>query len=111
MAGQDFPWFSSLRWWQKLGLAAALFVVFMTVLLLPRNVSTYLIVSAAVVTLALSFFSLRAWQSVVVGILSSLALTALLLLTKRVAPYGIVAVAVMAVALSVWRGWKVSRGP
>ena len=110
LIGRDWPWFSSLRWWQKALFGLAAFVIFMTLLLLPRDFMVDLIASALLVTFALSLFSLKGWHMILLIAVSSAALTVLLLLTERVAPYAVVVVGVVALVLSFVSGWR-DAGP
>lgn len=106
VGSRDWPWFSSLTWWQKGLFALAAFVLLMTLLLLPRYFSGSLLASVFAVIFALSFLSMKAWQRIVLVGLLSAALTALLLLTQHIAPYAVVAVAVVALVLSFVGGWS-----
>jgi hypothetical protein len=105
-----WPWFSSLKWWQKGLFALAAFVILLTLFLLPRNFSLDLVGSGLVSIFGLSYFSLKRWQRILLIVLSSAVLTALLLLTEHVAPYLLVVVGVLALVLSFTTGWR-DAGP
>jgi predicted ABC-type sugar transport system permease subunit len=78
MEGRELPWFSALVWWQKVLVALLLFVVLVTVLLLPRSVAGNWIVSAAAIGQALIFLPLKWWQTLLLVAVLSAMLTALL---------------------------------
>ena len=99
--------FSSLKWWQKVLFGLAAFVVFLTLLLLPRNFSVDLVASALASTFAVSYLSVKGWwQRILLIGLSSAALTAVLLFTEVAAPYGVVVVGAIALLLSFLTGWR-----
>jgi hypothetical protein len=103
--------FSSLKWWQKALFGLAALVVFLTLLLLPRNFSVDLVASALASTFALSYLSVKGWRRILLIGLSSASLTALLLFTELAAPYGVVVVGAVALLLSFLTGWRDGGSP
>lgn len=49
--GADWPWFSALRWWQKLLIALTLFVVLLSFALAPRHVTVWIVIVGAGINL------------------------------------------------------------
>ena len=106
MRGREWPWFSSLRWWQK-GLFGVVFgVALLAFILLPRNLAVYWLVTAYAALLAFSLLRLSGWQIALLTTVASVALTAVLIRTELIAPYGPIAVGGAAFALSFVLGWR-----
>ena len=104
--GREWPWFSGLRWWQKVGIASAFLVLILVLLLLPRTVSGDLIASLAFGALAAAYLRLSRRLSVLFWLALTAVVFVALLATAHVAPYAVVIVAVMALLLSVVIGWR-----
>jgi hypothetical protein len=56
MRGRDLPWFSKMKWWQKLLLVLSLFVALLTLLLLPLHIFAYVIFALAAINVGLGFY-------------------------------------------------------